>query len=164
VKVMFVAANPRVVGQVDTALLGVPDVEVERVPSVKRTLELLDEGATPDLVLADADMAPSGGMHLAREIKARGQMGRAMPPVVLLIAREQDAWLSNWSQADAYVRKPADPFDLAEVIERVGRGERPPALPGVGGEPTPSLLDIPSAEQKMVDAEHDTGKGSDRGR
>lgn len=163
-KILFVASSPSVVAQVDTALVGMPDVEVERVPGPKRALELLDEGHAYDLVLADADTAPMGGMHLSREIHARGQMGKDMPPVVLLIARDDDAWLSNWSQAEAYVRKPADPFDLAEVVQRVAAGEPPPALPGVGGEPAPSLLDIPTPAHQMVAAEHDTGQGSEHGR
>jgi len=164
VKILFVASNPRVVEQLDTALLGMPEVEVDRVPGPKRALELLDEGRAYDLVVADADTAPMGGMHLSREIHARGQMGRDMPPVVLLVAREDDAWLSNWSQAEAYVRKPADPFDLAEVVQRVAAGEPPPALPGVGGAPSPSLLDLPEPAAELVAAEPDPGQDGDRGR
>ena len=75
-------------------------------------------------------------------------MGRDMPPVVLLLAREQDRFLSNWSQADAFMIKPVDPFNLREVLLAVAGGEPLPALPGVGGDPTPSLLDIPGGESE----------------
>jgi CheY-like chemotaxis protein len=106
-------------------------------------LQQVDDEGPWDIVIGDNDTAPTGGFFLAREIKARGQMGRDMPPVVLLLARDQDIYLSNWSQADAYVLKPVDPFNLAEVLTAVAEGRDLPQLPGVGGDPTPSLLDVP---------------------
>lgn len=148
VRVLLVTTNPRVSTSVTTALLGDPDTDVFEVRTPERGVALIDEGERYDVVVGDADTAPSGGFFLAREIKARGQMGRDMPPVVLLLAREQDIFLSNWSQADAYVLKPADPFDLREVLTRVVAGEPLPALPGVGGDPTPSLLDIPGEDDE----------------
>ena len=142
-RVLLVTENPRVSTSVTTAVIGDPEADVFEVRTPERAVALLDEGDRYDVVVGDADTAPSGGFFLAREIKARGQMGRDMPPVVLLLAREQDIFLSNWSQADAYVLKPVDPFDLREVLQRVAAGEPLPALPGMGGDPTPSLLDIP---------------------
>ena len=142
-RVLLVADNPRVRLQVETALLGSQGVVVFPVATPQRAVALLDDGEEFDVVVADNDTAPSGGFYLAREIKARGQMGRDMPPVVLLLARPQDRFLSNWSQADAYVLKPVEPFDLRAVLDAVADGRPLPALPGVGGEPTPSLLDVP---------------------
>jgi DNA-binding response OmpR family regulator len=145
VKVLLVSANPRINSVVRTALIGREEIDFLEVATPERAVQQIDEhgdGAF-DIVVADNDMHPTGGFFLAREIKARGQMGRAMPPVVLLLAREHDVWLSNWSQADAYVVKPVDPFDLAETIEALVEGEPVPALPRIGGDPTPSLLDLP---------------------
>ena len=68
--------------------------------------------------------------------------------MVLLLAREQDTFLSNWSQADAFVIKPVDPFDFREVAVAIARGDAVPQLPGVGGDPTASLLDIPGGESE----------------
>lgn len=143
VRILLVCENPKITMSVTSAFLGEADAEVMEVRTPQRAVALLDEGHRFDVVIGDADTAPSGGFFLAREIKARGQMGREMPPVVLLLGREQDVFLSNWSQADAYVLKPVDPFDLREVCSAVAGGETLPRLPGVGGDPTPSLLDIP---------------------
>lgn len=150
-RILLVSDNPRVSASVGTALVGDPQTSLFEVRTPQRAVTLIDDGQRFDIVVGDADTAPSGGFFLAREIKARGQMGRDMPPVILLLAREQDTFLSDWSQADAYVLKPVDPFDLRQVIEAVVRGEPLPQLPGVGGNPTPSLLDIPgdSGEEKL---------------
>ena len=147
-RVLLVCDNPRISASVTSALIGDPDVNVLEVRTPERAVALLDEGHTFDIVVGDNDTAPSGGYFLAREIKARGQMGRDMPPVVLFLAREQDRFLSNWSQADASIIKPVDPFNFREVVTHVVAGEPLPALPGVGGEPTPSLLDIPGEDSE----------------
>jgi CheY-like chemotaxis protein len=148
VRVLLVTTNPRVATSVTTAVIGDADADVMEVRTPQRGVALIDAGEQFDVVVGDADTAPSGGFFLAREIKARVQMGRDMPPVVLLLAREQDIFLSNWSQADAYVLKPVDPFDLREVLAVVIAGDPLPALPGVGGDPTPSLLDIPGEDHE----------------
>lgn len=145
-RVLLVCDNPRVATSVHTALLGDPDAEVTQVRTPERGVALIDEGRQFDIVVGDADTAPSGGFFLAREIKARGQMGRDMPPVILFLAREQDRFLSNWSQADAYILKPVDPFNFRQVVQALVASEPLPELPGVGGEPTPSLLDIPGED------------------
>ncbi len=38
------------------------------------------------------------------------------PPVVLLTARPQDAWLSAWAKAEAVVPRPLDPLSLQEAV------------------------------------------------
>ncbi|HUH06862.1 MAG TPA: response regulator [Egibacteraceae bacterium] len=151
-KVLLVSDNSRVSVQVGAALAGDPDIDVFEVATPQRALAQLDE-APYDLVIADADTVPTGGFALSRDIKARGQMGERMPRVILLLAREQDRFLSNWSQADAYMLKPVDPFDLAETARAVAAGRALPALPGVGGSPTPSLLDRPEASASVADAD-----------
>lgn len=145
-RVLLVCDNPRISTTVMSALIGDPQTTITEVRTPQRGLVLIDEGQPFDLVVADNDTAPSGGFFLVREIKARGQMGRDMPPAILFLAREADRFLSNWSQADAYVVKPVDPFDFREVATRLVAGEPLPQLPGVGGEPTPSLLDIPGEQ------------------
>jgi DNA-binding response OmpR family regulator len=148
VKVLLVSANPRVNEQVKTALIGRHDVAFLEVAAPHRALQQLDDAevGTFDVIVADNDMHPAGGLYLAREVKARGQMGVDVPPIILLLAREQDIWLANWSQTDAYLLKPVNPFDFAEVLDAVVAGGEVPALPRVGGDPTPSLLDLPTGE------------------
>lgn len=143
VRVLLVCDNPRISAQVTSALIGDPDTSLMEVRTPERAVALIDEGHQYDLVVGDNDTAPSGGFFLSREIKARVQMGRDMPPVILFLARPQDRFLSNWSQADVYIQKPIDPFNFRQVAVSLVKGEPRPQLPGVGGEPTASLLDIP---------------------
>ena len=148
-RILLVADHPSVAEQVRSAVLGLDDTtSVFQVATPQRALAVLLERRDDfDIVVGDNDTHPTGGLALARDVKAKVQMGHDMPPVVLLIARPQDRWLVNWSQADAYVQKPADPFDLVETLQAVAAGEPVPALPGIGGEPKPSLLDpAPSTE------------------
>lgn len=119
---------------VRTALLGHDgETTVEVVAAPGAALQWLDEQPERfDVVVADADTTPMGGFALTREVKAREQLGARMPPVVLLLARLQDKWLTEWSGADAWSLKPVDPFDLAEVLRAVAGGTRRPVLSGTG--------------------------------
>jgi CheY-like chemotaxis protein len=148
VRILLVHDNPQIMTAVTTTVVGDPGSDVLEVRTPQRGVALIDEGESFDVVVGDADTAPTGGFFLAREIKARVQMGRDMPPVVLLLARPQDSFLSDWSQADAFVAKPVDPFDLRQVLDAVVAGDPLPELPGVGGNPTASLLDIPGEDHE----------------
>jgi len=139
-RVLVVNQNRQLSLLLTSALVGEDAVELLEVRTPQRALQQLDEVGGYDLVLADADTAPTGGFALAREVKARGQMGRDVPPVILLLARGQDRYLAKWSQADAFLLKPPDPFDLHAVITAVVAGEPVPDLPGVG-----STADVPDA-------------------
>lgn len=146
-KVLVVNQDPAVSAQVANALLDEGEVQLLEVRTPRRALAVLDDDgavSTWDLVLADADTAPEGGFSLSREVKARGRMDRDVPPVVLLIARDQDKFLAKWSEADAFVVKPADPFDLHAVVTAVLAGEPVPDLPGVGSTAgMPEVLQAP---------------------
>ena len=130
VKVLLVSGGPRVTAQVTTALLGT-DFTYTEVRTPQRALKVLEEDPTYDLVLADCDTHPTGGFFLSRDLKLRAADGQDMPPVVLLIARPQDEYLSRWAEADAWLLKPVDAFDLAEVVQALVDREPVPALPGV---------------------------------
>jgi DNA-binding response OmpR family regulator len=131
VKILLVSGGPSLTRQVTAALP--PEADVLEVRTPQRGLAVLDEGEHAfDVVLGDADTHPTGGFYLAREVRARQTDGRDVPPVVLMIARPQDEYLCRWAQADAWIVKPIDPFDLAEVLDAVASGAKVPALPGVG--------------------------------
>jgi CheY-like chemotaxis protein len=137
VRLLLVSDNPRVSVQVEAALAGGESVAVVHVATPQRALHLVEEGERFDIVVADGDLTPAGGFVVARELKALGKLdrrrgGRDVPPVVLLLARPQDAWLADWSEADAWITKPVDPFDLAGVVEAIVTDRPVPALPGVG--------------------------------
>lgn len=67
-----------------------------------------------DLLVLDGEAAKSGGMGLSRQIKHEVFHS---PPIVLLVGRKDDAWLATWSEADAAVAHPLDPFAVRETID-----------------------------------------------
>lgn len=144
-RVLLVSTNPRLSMEVTTALVGERDVDVLEVRTPARAIQQLEDEGDFDLVIADADTAPTGGFALTREIKARAEMGQDMPPVILLIAREVDKFLAKWSRADAYILKPPDPFDLAEVVRALRDGVPVPELPHVGSTQGPLPEDVAEA-------------------
>ena len=150
-RVLVVTTDERVSLQVANALVGGAldeEVTILEVRTPARAMHVLSEDRGYDVVLADADTAPAGGFVLARDMKAAMRMEQRMPPVVLLIARDQDKFLAKWSEADAFIQKPADPFDLAAVVEAVVRGEKVPQLPGVGAtEDLPDVLTVPEGQE-----------------
>jgi len=93
-------------------LPGVDDpVDVVEAATQAAALKILDAGDV-DLAVFDAEAAPSGGMGLARQIKDEIP---APPPVLLLVAREADAWLATWSGAEAIQPHPVDPVELPKA-------------------------------------------------
>ncbi|MFT4188163.1 MAG: response regulator [Aeromicrobium sp.] len=66
-----------------------------------------------DLVVLDGEAAPAGGLGVARQIK--DEVFHA-PPVVVVTGRPQDAWLAQWSRADAVVSHPIDPLEFGETV------------------------------------------------
>jgi DNA-binding response OmpR family regulator len=81
----------------------------------------LDEGGL-DLLILDGEAQPTGGMGLARQFKYEMD---DCPPIVVLIARPQDAWLASWSLADAVIHTPLDAIEAAEVVaEQIRRRAR----------------------------------------
>jgi len=112
--------------QVRTAVGRRPAPDVGRVEWVEcatnaEVVAQLDEGML-DLLILDGEAQPTGGMGLARQFKYEVP---DCPPVVVLIARPQDAWLASWSLADSVIHMPLDPIEAAEVVaEQIRRRAR----------------------------------------
>jgi len=70
--------------------------------------------ATFDLVILDGEAGKSGGMGICRQMKHELYV---CPPVLLLVGRPGDAWLATWSEADAAVAHPLDPFAVREAVD-----------------------------------------------
>ena len=66
-----------------------------------------------DLFILDGEATPEGGMGVARQLKDEVFN---CPPVLLVVARKEDAWLAAWSRAEASVQHPVDPFTLANTV------------------------------------------------
>jgi DNA-binding response OmpR family regulator len=75
-------------------------------------VEQLDLGGL-DLVILDGEAQPTGGMGLARQFKYEID---DCPPIIVVVAREQDIWLAHWSLADAVISQPLDPVQAAAVV------------------------------------------------
>lgn len=73
-----------------------------------------------DLIILDAEAVPEGGMGVSRQLKDEVFQ---CPPVLLITARPDDAWLAAWSRADATVLAPIDPFTFANVAAELLRTE-----------------------------------------
>lgn len=71
-----------------------------------------------DLLVLDGEAVPLGGMGAARQLKDEVP---GCPPVVLLIAREADAWLASWSRAEGVSAYPVDPIRLPATVAQVLR-------------------------------------------
>jgi DNA-binding response OmpR family regulator len=84
-------------------------VEVATEPMVIRTA---DAGGL-DLLILDGEAAPAGGMGVCRQLKDELYKG---PPILVVVARPQDAWLATWSKADAVVSHPLDPMAFARAV------------------------------------------------
>ncbi len=66
------------------------------------------------MLVVDGDLRPQGGFSFLYEVRADSQLrGEPSPPALVMIAREQDRFLSDWSGANDLILKPVDPFDLA---------------------------------------------------
>ncbi len=66
----------------------------------------------PDLLILDGEAQPVGGLGLCRQLKDEVF---DCPPIVVLVAREQDRWLGAWSQAEQVLVQPVDPMSLADA-------------------------------------------------
>ena len=84
-------------------------VEVATGPMVVRTM---DEGGI-DLAILDGEATPTGGMGIAKQLKDELSV---CPPILVLTGRPDDAWLANWSRAEAAVPHPLDPILLGRTV------------------------------------------------
>jgi DNA-binding response OmpR family regulator len=84
-------------------------VEVATGPMVIRTM---DEGGI-DLAILDGEATPTGGLGIAKQLKDELS---TCPPILVLTGRPDDAWLANWSRAEAAVPHPLDPILLGRTV------------------------------------------------
>jgi DNA-binding response OmpR family regulator len=89
-----------------------PVVRILECATPAAVLKELDKGGI-DVCVLDGEAVPLGGMGMCRQIKDEIF---GCPPVLLLIARPQDAWLATWSRADAAVTLPVEPVEFARAL------------------------------------------------
>jgi DNA-binding response OmpR family regulator len=89
-----------------------PDLIYTEVATGPMVIQLMDAGGF-DLVVLDGEASPVGGMGIAKQLKDEID---DCPPVLVLTGRPDDAWLANWSRAEAAVSHPIDPVKLGEAV------------------------------------------------
>ncbi|MBQ0830004.1 response regulator transcription factor [Streptomyces tagetis] len=98
----------------------VPVVEILECATPAAVVRELDKGGI-DICVLDGEAVPMGGMGLCRQIKDEIFQ---CPPVLLLIARPQDAWLATWSRAESAVTLPVEPVEFASALASLLRQKR----------------------------------------
>ena len=88
-----------------------PDLVYTECATPDAVIAAMDAGGI-DLAILDGEAVPAGGIGMCRQLKDEIYQ---CPPVLLLIARPQDAWLATWSRADGVVLQPVDALALAEA-------------------------------------------------
>ncbi len=135
VRVLVYSDDPAVRATVRTALGRRPARDLGRVewleigsgPEVVRAVD----GGGIDLAVFDGEAWPTGGLGLSKQLKDEV---RDCPPILVLVARRDDAWLATWSLADAVVPLPVDAPELtAASVELLRqRAARLPVRRAVG--------------------------------
>lgn len=96
---------------------GLPSVTWHEVATAEGVKMAVDEDDFALLVL-DGEAAKEGGMSVCRRLKVETEK---CPPVLLLVARPQDQWLANWSQAESVVSYPLEPRVIQKAIAELLR-------------------------------------------
>lgn len=89
-----------------------PMVRVVECATPRAVISAMDAGGIDTAVL-DGEAVPAGGMGICRQLKDEIVN---CPPVLLVVARMDDAWLATWSRADAVVSHPIDPIRLPDAV------------------------------------------------
>jgi DNA-binding response OmpR family regulator len=89
-----------------------PELSYLEVATAPVVIAQLDAGNI-DLVILDGEATPVGGMGIAKQLKDEIT---DCPPILVLTGRPDDAWLANWSRAEAAVPHPIDPIRLGEAV------------------------------------------------
>jgi DNA-binding response OmpR family regulator len=89
-----------------------PQVEYVECATEPAVISRVKRGGI-DVIVLDGEAVPAGGMGIARQLKDEVYK---CPPVLVLIGRPQDAWLANWSRANAAVSHPLDPIEVADAV------------------------------------------------
>lgn len=95
-----------------------PPIEWVEVATAAAAITTIDDGGL-DLLVLDGEAGKVGGLGLCRQVKDEIFQ---CPPVLVLIGRQQDAWLGSWSNADAVVTRPFDPIVLQQSVAGLLRG------------------------------------------
>ncbi|NLD78232.1 MAG: response regulator transcription factor [Acidimicrobiales bacterium] len=140
--------------EVDAALGG-DDIDVVRI---KRGVEVRPtvQGGGIDLVVLDLQIGNMGGMAACMELRLDESVDLIeRVPVLMLLDRDVDAFLAKRSEADGWLVKPINPFDLRRAATALLDGDEwkpEPGGPVIQGE-IDEIDDGLAAEEAEADAQ-----------
>lgn len=116
-RVLVYSSNAATRAQVRSAVGTRPDpalgdIEYVDIATAAVVIENMDAGGV-SLAILDGESSPVGGLGLAKQLKDEIL---DCPPVLVLIGRPDDAWLAEWSRAEAAVPHPLDPIRLGRAV------------------------------------------------
>jgi DNA-binding response OmpR family regulator len=76
--------------------------------------ELGDSAIVPRAVVMDLQTGSAGGFSLASDLHQSERLKEV--PIVMLIERDQDAWLADQAGARVVLRKPLEPAVLVDAV------------------------------------------------
>lgn len=96
--------------------LAAPDREVLIVADGDNVVTLA-RSRRVDVAVLGASLGHMGGFAVARDLKMHEDAGLLVAPkVIIMLEREADSWLANWSRCDAYLVKPVDVAELDALV------------------------------------------------
>ena len=116
-RVLVYSSNAATRAQVRSAVGTRPDpalgdIEYVDIATAAVVIEHMDAGGV-SLAILDGESSPVGGLGLAKQLKDEIL---DCPPVLVLTGRPDDAWLAEWSRAEAAVPHPLDPIRLGRAV------------------------------------------------
>lgn len=94
---------------------GLPIIEWEEVATATIAQDKVHNNFYGAVIL-DAEATKISGTVLAKTLALEEDH---VPPIIMLVARPQDAWLSGWSGAAITVERPLNPIKLQEALAQV---------------------------------------------
>lgn len=108
--ILVVSDDPRVH---DVAGFGFgSSVEVTFAADAREALEIMRNGI-PAVLVVDMHAGSAGGFALGKDVKADPRLDHI--PVLMLLQRDQDAWLAREAGADMHRTKPIDASELVDA-------------------------------------------------
>ena len=89
------------------------NVRIASTVDARDALRLM-EGETPSVVVVDLQTGSSGGVSLLKEMQQHSAL--ASIPVLVLLERDQDAWLVKAFGATAHLTKPVETGRLVDML------------------------------------------------
>ncbi|WP_414651855.1 hypothetical protein [Gordonia sp. UBA5067] len=94
-----------------------PELALTELATGPAVLDKLDQNQI-DVLILDGEAAPIGGLGLAKQIRDEYE---PCPLLLVLIARQADRWLADWSRADATATLPVDAIELGTTMTELIR-------------------------------------------